>query len=253
MTAPSSSQASCSPTSRGCCPRTRSRSSTGRRKASSQITSGSASYRLQHVRGRGLPAPAARRRTAARDRPRGAARDRGPRRALRLARRVASGAHRHPRALRGGQARHGRDRLVPALREGDGARRPRRPELEAIIPARALQELARLGAGAGDTVELGVHENHVVFGIGDVWLTTRRIDGQFPNYRQLLPESFEHRADDRPQRAARRRPPDRRDRAAQLAAAAALGRGRADRVGADPGRRRGEGVVAGRLLAARSS
>ncbi len=68
------------------------------------------------------------------------------------------------------------------------------PELEAIIPARALQELSRLSptAGAGsDTVELGVHENHVVFGTGDAWLTTRRIDGQFPNYRQLLPETFE--------------------------------------------------------------
>jgi DNA polymerase-3 subunit beta len=64
------------------------------------------------------------------------------------------------------------------------------PELEAIIPARALQELSRLGAGA-DSIELGVHENHVVFGAGDVWLTTRRIDGQFPNYKQLLPESFE--------------------------------------------------------------
>ncbi len=63
------------------------------------------------------------------------------------------------------------------------------PELEAIIPARALQELARLAGG--DTVELGVHENHVVFGTGDAWLTTRRIDGQFPNYRQLLPETFE--------------------------------------------------------------
>ena len=63
------------------------------------------------------------------------------------------------------------------------------PELEAIIPARALQELSRLAGG--DTVELGVHENHVVFGTGDAWLTTRRIDGQFPNYRQLLPESFE--------------------------------------------------------------
>ena len=64
------------------------------------------------------------------------------------------------------------------------------PELEAIIPARALQELSRLGAAA-DTIELGVHENHVVFGTGDAWLTTRRIDGQFPNYRQLLPEAFE--------------------------------------------------------------
>jgi DNA polymerase-3 subunit beta len=68
------------------------------------------------------------------------------------------------------------------------------PELEAIIPARALTELSRLAAG--DTVELGVHENHAVFGVRSedetgAWLTTRRIDGQFPNYRQLLPETFE--------------------------------------------------------------
>jgi DNA polymerase III subunit beta len=65
------------------------------------------------------------------------------------------------------------------------------PELEAIIPARALQELSRLAAGA-DEIQLGLHENHVVFGAEGAWLTTRRIDGQFPNYRQLLPEQFEH-------------------------------------------------------------
>jgi DNA polymerase III subunit beta len=64
------------------------------------------------------------------------------------------------------------------------------PELDAIIPARALQELSRLAAGA-ETVSLGVHENHVIFGVEDIWLTSRRIDGQFPNYNQLLPESFE--------------------------------------------------------------
>ena len=65
------------------------------------------------------------------------------------------------------------------------------PELEAIIPARALGELTRIAQG-GETIELGVHENQVVFATDDVWLTTRRIDGQFPNYKQLLPESFEH-------------------------------------------------------------
>src|SRR4051794_14828352 len=65
------------------------------------------------------------------------------------------------------------------------------PDLEAIIPARALQELARIATGA-DEVQLGLHENHVVFGADGTWLTTRRIDGQFPNYRQLLPEQFEH-------------------------------------------------------------
>ena len=64
------------------------------------------------------------------------------------------------------------------------------PDLDAIIPARALQELTRLAAGAED-VRLGVHENHVIFAAEDVWLTSRRIDGQFPNYKQLLPETFE--------------------------------------------------------------
>ena len=65
------------------------------------------------------------------------------------------------------------------------------PELEAIIPSRALQELSRIGDSAGE-LQLGVYENHVVFGTESTWLTTRRIDGQFPNYRQLLPEQFEH-------------------------------------------------------------
>jgi DNA polymerase-3 subunit beta len=63
------------------------------------------------------------------------------------------------------------------------------PDLDAIIPARALTELTRLATA--DTIEIGVQENHVVFGTGDAWLTTRRIDGQFPNYKQLRPESFE--------------------------------------------------------------
>ncbi|HLX19658.1 MAG TPA: DNA polymerase III subunit beta [Gaiellaceae bacterium] len=65
------------------------------------------------------------------------------------------------------------------------------PDLEAIVPGRALQELARI-AGSGDEVEIGVQENQVLFSSDGVWLTTRRIDGQFPNYRQLLPETFEH-------------------------------------------------------------
>jgi DNA polymerase-3 subunit beta len=65
------------------------------------------------------------------------------------------------------------------------------PELEAIVPARALGELARI-APEGEHVSLGVHENQVVFGTGSAWLTTRRIDGQFPNYNQLVPETFEH-------------------------------------------------------------
>ena len=65
-------------------------------------------------------------------------------------------------------------------------------ELEAIVPARALTELARVAGGAGsDTIEVGILENQVVFAVEGVTLTARRIDGQFPNYKQLVPESFE--------------------------------------------------------------
>jgi len=64
-------------------------------------------------------------------------------------------------------------------------------EFEAIIPARALTELARI-AGDATQLELGVQENQVAFRTGAGILTTRRIDGQFPNVKQLLPEQFEH-------------------------------------------------------------
>jgi DNA polymerase-3 subunit beta len=65
------------------------------------------------------------------------------------------------------------------------------PELDAIVPARALLELGRVAQGASE-LQLGVQENQVLFASDGVLLTTRRIEGQFPNYRQLLPETFEH-------------------------------------------------------------
>jgi DNA polymerase-3 subunit beta len=66
-------------------------------------------------------------------------------------------------------------------------------ELEANIPAKALRELGRLVATAElDDVSVSLLPNQAVFKAGDVLLNTRLIDGQFPNFRQLLPESYEH-------------------------------------------------------------
>jgi DNA polymerase-3 subunit beta len=65
--------------------------------------------------------------------------------------------------------------------------------LEANVPARALQELVRIAQPAmADSVAVSVGQNQVIFELGDVVLSSRLIDGQFPNYRQLLPESVEH-------------------------------------------------------------
>jgi DNA polymerase-3 subunit beta len=65
---------------------------------------------------------------------------------------------------------------------------------EVNVPARALQELARLAAHAeNESLTVSVRQNQVVFVLGGgVILSSRLIDGQFPNYRQLLPEAFEH-------------------------------------------------------------
>ena len=68
------------------------------------------------------------------------------------------------------------------------------PELEAIVPARALDELRRIASGGGQ-IELGVLDNHVAFGVGGVWLTTRKIDGQFPDHTKLIPEPGEFLVD----------------------------------------------------------
>lgn len=65
------------------------------------------------------------------------------------------------------------------------------PDLDAIVPARALGELTRI-AQSGGGLEIGVLENQVIFTTDGILLTSRRIEGQFPNYRQLLPETFEH-------------------------------------------------------------
>jgi DNA polymerase III subunit beta len=65
--------------------------------------------------------------------------------------------------------------------------------LEANVPARALQELARIAQQVpADSLAVSVGQNQVVFELGDTILSSRLIDGQFPNYRQLLPESVEH-------------------------------------------------------------
>ncbi len=63
---------------------------------------------------------------------------------------------------------------------------------EANVPARALQELARLAQGGEDRLTVGVGANQIVFQVGGAVLSSRLIDGQFPNYRQLVPESFDH-------------------------------------------------------------
>jgi DNA polymerase III subunit beta len=63
---------------------------------------------------------------------------------------------------------------------------------EAIIPARAMQEVSRIYASSDEEqVEVVLSENQALFRIGDVLFGTRLIEGNFPEYKRLLPNAFE--------------------------------------------------------------
>src|SRR3954465_11137752 len=65
--------------------------------------------------------------------------------------------------------------------------------LEANVPARTLQELSRISASeGGDQIEIAALEHQVIFRVGGVTLSSRLVEGRFPNYKQLLPDQFEH-------------------------------------------------------------
>jgi DNA polymerase III subunit beta len=69
---------------------------------------------------------------------------------------------------------------------------PLEGSLEVNVPARTLQELARIAGGGGESIGVAALENQVVFTVDDVVLSSRLVEGRFPNYQQLLPETYEH-------------------------------------------------------------
>ena len=65
-----------------------------------------------------------------------------------------------------------------------------------VIPARSLTELVRILGDTDDPVDvvLAPARNQVLFHLEGIDLVSRLIDGQFPNYQQVLPESHTTRA-----------------------------------------------------------
>jgi len=65
--------------------------------------------------------------------------------------------------------------------------------LDRNIPAQALKELSRLlGASDAETVRLAVTDRAVVFTVDGAVLSTTTVEGQFPKYQQLFPDTWEH-------------------------------------------------------------
>ncbi|HIK28708.1 MAG: DNA polymerase III subunit beta [Oscillatoriaceae bacterium SKW80] len=65
-------------------------------------------------------------------------------------------------------------------------------EFEVTIPARALRELERMVAALKEpkSLTLNFDQSQIIFEIGQQSLTSRKLEGQYPNYRQLLPRQF---------------------------------------------------------------
>jgi DNA polymerase-3 subunit beta len=55
-----------------------------------------------------------------------------------------------------------------------------------IVPPKALEQIRRL-FGTGDEVEIARSENHLGFRSGQTFVSTRLIEGPYPNYEQVIP------------------------------------------------------------------
>lgn len=64
-------------------------------------------------------------------------------------------------------------------------------ELAAIIPTTSLQEVLRTVSDDVTEIDILFDETQVRFRVGDSEVTSRLIDGNFPPYRQLIPETSE--------------------------------------------------------------
>lgn len=60
-----------------------------------------------------------------------------------------------------------------------------------LVPSRALKELARV-AGDEEEITLLLGANNAKFSTGSVSITTRLIEGDFPNYSRLIPDTHEN-------------------------------------------------------------
>lgn len=60
-----------------------------------------------------------------------------------------------------------------------------------IVPSRTINEVGKILKDAGEVVKVCYDENQILFDFGSIHLISRLIEGQYPNYEQIIPDSFE--------------------------------------------------------------
>lgn len=65
------------------------------------------------------------------------------------------------------------------------------PAMHFIVPGKALNEVGRILASNENPVEVYPSQNHILFNIGKVKLVSRLIQGEYMNYRGIIPQTAE--------------------------------------------------------------
>ncbi len=65
-------------------------------------------------------------------------------------------------------------------------------EVSFIVPGNALSDLEKICADSDDPVGITVGSKHISFSIGNTVLISRRLEGEFLNYRKAVPETFRY-------------------------------------------------------------
>jgi DNA polymerase-3 subunit beta len=63
--------------------------------------------------------------------------------------------------------------------------------MSAVVPARCLTEISKLIEDTADPVEIKIQKNYLMVDLGHTRITTRLLDGDFINYKQIIPPHFE--------------------------------------------------------------
>lgn len=78
-------------------------------------------------------------------------------------------------------------RCLETLEAGSSITEP----VSAIIPAKTLQEFIKLASGSSDkTVHIAIQDGQIAFRTRSFYMLSRLLDGQYPQYEQLIPKEY---------------------------------------------------------------
>ena len=69
---------------------------------------------------------------------------------------------------------------------------PKAGEIDVILPTKAVNELQRI-LGDKEEVSIAISENQISFSAGNTFLVSKLIEGNYPNYRQVIPSETKER------------------------------------------------------------